>query len=148
MSTIKMVRTIKEIHPDYVALFLEGAFYKAYQKDAYIISALFGYKTKIAGEVTSCGFPKSIIKRVQSKLEDEKINYLLIDPRNQYHVDEKSDNGNLNTYSEKYQKSRDKVSKWNKIRNIEQRLEERIDEKDFKNLIRKLEDVLDEAGEV
>lgn len=41
-------------------------------------------------------------------LEKQKINYLLIDPSNQYHVDEKSDNKNLNTYNEKYEKARKK----------------------------------------
>ena len=44
-------------------------------------------------------------------LEKQKINYLLIDPSNQYYVDEKSDNKNLNTYNEKYEKARKKVSK-------------------------------------
>lgn len=44
-------------------------------------------------------------------LEKQKINYLLIDPSNQYYVDEKSDNKNLNTYNEKIRKGKRKSFK-------------------------------------
>lgn len=43
-------------------------------------------------------FLKKYFGKVVSTLEEKKINYLIIDPRNNYDVDEKSDNRNLNTY--------------------------------------------------
>ena len=52
MSTIKMIKSIKEIHPKDLALFEEGAFYKSYGKDAYIISGIFGYNIKNNGKIT------------------------------------------------------------------------------------------------
>ena len=47
MSLENMIRSIKEIHYDYVVLIKIGAFYHAYGKDAYIIGYLFGYKRRI-----------------------------------------------------------------------------------------------------
>lgn len=40
-------------------------------------------------------FLKKYFGKVVSTLEEKKINYLIIDPRNNYDVDEKSDNRNL-----------------------------------------------------
>ena len=37
--------------------------------------------------------------KIISKLEEKKINYLILDRRNNYEEDEKSNNKNLNTYS-------------------------------------------------
>lgn len=33
------------------------------------------------GEEQVCGFPKGAISKVMSKLEEKKINYLVLDPR-------------------------------------------------------------------
>ena len=41
-----------------------------------------------------------------AKLEENKINYIIIDRRNNYEVDEKSDNGNLNKYNLYLEKSK------------------------------------------
>ena len=85
MSLENMIKSIKEIHHEYVVLIKIGAFYHAYGKDAYIISYLFGYKRKSFGSNSStCGFPKSALSYVESKLEEKKINYILIDRAHQY----------------------------------------------------------------
>ena len=58
MSTIYMVKNIKELFPEYVLLVKIGTFYESYNHDAYIISYLFNYKMKtlIDGD-KNCGFP-------------------------------------------------------------------------------------------
>ena len=44
------------------------------------------------------------------KLEEYKINYLLLDPRNNYYVDEENDNKNLNDYETYFKKCFIKIS--------------------------------------
>ena len=102
----KMIETIKEIHTKDICLFKIGTFYHAYGRDAYILSYMFGYKIKdLEKKYKECGFPVSAISKVCAKLENNKINYLIIDRRNNYDVDEKEDYKNLNRYAEFYEKA-------------------------------------------
>ena len=73
-----------------------GKFYHAYEDDAYVIHAIMDYKVS-NGKV---GFPTSSIGKVQTKLDECKVNYKIIDKDNI--VDEK-DFKNLNKY-DKYLK--------------------------------------------
>ena len=41
MGAITIIREIKQIHPNYVALVRMGGFYRVYGKDAYILSNIF-----------------------------------------------------------------------------------------------------------
>ena len=75
MSVTNIVKNIKQIHPEYVALIKIGKFYYSYGKDAYIISYIFNYKIKKVEEnVCVCAFPVSVTKKVLAKLEENKIN--------------------------------------------------------------------------
>ena len=101
MSVINMARNLKQVHPDFVMLYAVGTFYQSFGKDAYIVSYNMGYKIRAAkGSIPTVGFPKNAISKVKAKLEREKINFMLLDTRNNYDVDEVSDNGNLNRYDE------------------------------------------------
>lgn len=97
---MNMVKNIKEIHPKSLLLFKVGAFCEEYGKDSYIISFLFNYQVRQNGKnnISKVGFSKKAIPSVISKLEEQKIDYLLIDVRNNYYVDEKFENRNLNKY--------------------------------------------------
>ena len=86
MGIINVVQTIKEVHKYEVILVKIGKFYQVYGKDAYIISYLFGYKLKKVESVMMCGFPLSSIHKVIAKLEEKKVNYLIVDRRNDYEV--------------------------------------------------------------
>ena len=44
MGLVAEAKRIKEIHPNYMILFKSGEFYKAFGKDAYILSNLFNYQ--------------------------------------------------------------------------------------------------------
>lgn len=144
MSVINMVQKLKTIHPEAVMLYKIGTFYHAYGKDAYIISGIFDYLLKPVSNTVECGFSVNAINKVKSKLEENKINYLLLDPRNNYYVDEEDDNKNLNEYEKYFKKCFIKVKHRNDIKKITERLKLLADNENFKNIIRKLEDVLDE----
>lgn len=143
-----MAENIKQIHPNYVVMYKVGVFYHTYGKDSYIIASNYGYSLKNSGNVISCGFPEKAINKVKTVLEDKKINYILLDPRNNYEVDEKSNNKNLNTYDKELKKAYLTVKQKNKINTIKERLELYIGKDEFKDIIRKVEDVLDESGEI
>ena len=117
MSITNMVKNIKEIHPKTLLLFKVGAYCEAYGRDSYIISYLFDYQIKQKGEndIPKVGFSKRAIPRVLSKIEEEKIDYLLIDVRNNYNVDDKVENKNLNNYDTMFEKSHKYVKKQRKF---------------------------------
>lgn len=144
MGVLNMAKTIKEVHPDYLMIYKAGAFCNTYGKDSYIISSNFNYQIKTKDGIAMCGFSKRAINMVISTLEDKKINYMIIDPRNNYDVDEKSDNRNLNTYYKEFEKSRQIVKQRNKISIICEKLENLIGKENFKTIIKKMEDILDE----
>lgn len=149
MSIINMAKTIKEVHPDYVIIYKVGEFYNCYNRDAYILSYLMEYSIRAVSKnnyVT--GFPKNSLNKVKAKLENRKINYLCLDPRNNYYEDEKSDNGNLNKYNEIFSKANEYVKKKRAIENISDELEEKIDEENFWNIITKIKGTINERGEI
>lgn len=83
-----------------------------------------------------------------SKLEKQKIDYLLIDVRNNYYVDEKFENRNLNKYDIVFEKSYLYVRKQRKIRKINEKLMEQIDSSDFKEKVERIEEILNEGRKV
>ena len=106
MGIINVVKTIKQIHKNDITIVKNGKFYHIYGKDSYIVSYLFGYKLKDVEGISVCGFPTNSVNKVIAKLEPNKINYIIIDRKNDYEVEEKSDNKNLNKYLEYYEKAK------------------------------------------
>lgn len=143
MAIITIVKTIKSIHPDSVVLVKVGKFYNVYGRDSYIISYLFGYKLKEIENVSTCGFPVESINKVMAKLENKKINYLMVDRRNNYDVDEESDNKNLNTYNKIYEKAKEYVNAKNRVNKIYQYLLHNLNDK---KLIGEVEKVVANEG--
>ena len=139
MAIITIVKNVKLIHPDSVVLVKVGKFYNVYGKDSYIISYLFGYKLKEIENVSMCGFPVENINKVMSKLENKKINYLILDRRNDYDVDEESNNKNLNTYNNTYKKAKEYINAKNRVDKIYQYLLGNLNDK---NLISEVEKVV------
>ena len=136
MSVVNMAKNIKQVHEDYIICYKVGSFYQCYDKDTYLLSNIFDYKIKRVNLNTLvCGFPQNAISKVMAKLEREKINYIILDTRNNYDIEYKVDNGNLNKYNQKFEQSRkslnikirvDKISETlikekniDKLRNIE-----------------------------
>ena len=110
MSVLNMAKNIKQIHPDSVICYRTGKFYSVYGKDSYILSNIFNYKIdKIQNDIPKCGFPINASKRVMAKMEEEKIDYIFLDVKNNYDVEEKNSNGNLNNYTKILEESYKKV---------------------------------------
>ena len=126
-------------------MYKSGSFYKAFGKDAYILSAMFDYSIKMVNQnIPVCGFPLSSIMKVRSTIEEKKINYMILNPRNNYDVEIKEDFRNLNNFHKEFETSYTKTKRKKKITHIVEELKVIIDEPCFKEKIRKIEDILDE----
>ena len=138
-----MSKNIKQVHPNYLLCYKVGAFYHCYDKDVYLLSDLFEYRIKRVDESTlASGFPKNALAKVMAKLEREKINYIMLDTKNNYDIEYKEDYGNLNKYNEKFQKARESVNF--KIR-VEKISEVLLKEHNIEK-IRKIEAIINEKA--
>lgn len=120
MGIINMIETIKLIHKEDIVLVKVGTFYTAYGKDAYILNYLFNYKLNKTQDIYSSAFPISSLSKVSAIFEKNKINYIVVDRRNNYDVEQQSDNKNLNNYNKFLERAKEKV---NYTRRIEQVIE-------------------------
>lgn len=81
-------------------------------------------------------------------MEKEKIDYLVSDRRNNYETDEIFENGNLNNYDEMYQKAKIYINYKRRIDEINQFLVESVQEKDFKEILQEMEELIDKRRKV
>ena len=119
-----MIETIKLIHKEDIVLVKIGTFYTAYGKDAYIINYLFNYKLNKTQDIYSSSFPIPSLGKVTAILESHKINYVLVDKRNNSDVEQQSNNKKLNTYSKFLKLAKEKVNKNKRIEQIIEYLKE------------------------
>lgn len=149
MGMVEMSKRLKDVHPNFLILYKSGTFYKTFGKDAYIIGAMFDYNVHIVNQnIPTCGFPMSAEKRVRTKLEENKINYKIVDPRNEYSVDVSEDYKNLNEYENELKKDFTLIKYKKIINRITEELTMNMNKPDFKDIIRKIEDILDETGKI
>lgn len=145
MSILTIVKNVKQIHKKDILFVKLGKFYYCYGKDAYIISYFFNYKLNfIEKNIYSCGFPSQSLGKIISKLEEKKINYLIVDRRNNYEVEDKENYNNLNSYEKWFEKAQEKVGVKVRIQNINNYLVENINNPNIKDLTLKIERVLQE----
>ena len=64
---------------NYLILIKIGSFYECFDKDAFIINKLFNYKLKRVNNSFKLGFPIKAIDKIILKLNEEHINYLVVD---------------------------------------------------------------------
>lgn len=142
MSVIDKAKKLKEEHPNDVICYKLGAFVQAFGKDAYIVSYLFDYNLKETKEnIPICGFPQKAISKICAKLEQKKINYVIINTKNNYEIDEKSDNKNLNEYNNILEKSKKHIRIRKKIKSIEEELLKQIEKENILEKIRRIEEI-------
>ena len=79
ISIITIIKEVKNVHPEDITMVKVGNFYRVYGKDAYIIAYLFKYKISEENDIMVSGFPTSSIKKVEARLENKKINYIVLD---------------------------------------------------------------------
>ena len=145
MGVVNMAKHIKEIHPQHVICFKVGNFYNCYGKDAYIISYLFNYGvSNVENNLVTSGFPKNALSKNMARFEKEKLDYMVIDTRNNYDVDYKIEHKNLNTYEKVFEVAHKYV---NIKRRIEKIADTLIKEKNLEK-IRKIEKIAYEGRKV
>lgn len=140
ISIITIVKEVKNVHPEDVVLIRTGEFYRIYGKDAYIISNLFEYKIKKEQDIMTCGFPSKSLKKIEAKLEQKKINYLLLDSKDNYTVNERMDFKNLNTYQKQYELSKIYVNNQIRIEKIYAILIQNARKEELKFLLKEIEE--------
>lgn len=149
MNVVKIVKDIKQIHPENIIFIKIGKFYYSYSKDAYIISYIFNYKLKsIEEDIKVCAFPVFTLNKITAKLEENKINYMVIDRRNNYEVDLKSENGNLNKYNIFLEKAKKHIKQKNKIEEIYNYLISNIEKEENKQTIKEIEKIINERRKI
>lgn len=141
LSVENSVRLIKKVHPTSVILVKIGNFYHAYGKDAYIVSYFFDYKIDSKGYKT-CGFPLSSLNKVKFELEKQKIDYIVVDRKDNYEVIEKEEFKKDNTYETVYNLALLEINLKNKINDLNEYLINNIHNKEIVEKIKKLEQLL------
>ena len=142
MSVVNMAKDIKKVHPNFVVMYKVGNFVQAFGKDAYIMSYIFEYSLRgMKDNIQTCGFPKVAIPKVTARLESKKLNYIIIDTRNNYEVDEQEDNKNLNTYEETLMKAKKYIKVKKRMQEIEEKIMEDVENKNIMEKIRKIEEI-------
>ena len=141
-----ILETIRNVHKDTVIIVKIGNFYNVFGQDAYILSYLFGYKlNRIYNDIITIGFPKESINKVMAKLEQKKINYLVVNKSNNYEVDEKCINNNLNTYKKVLIDAKSYINAKLRVENINKYLLKNLDNK---QLIEEIEKIINERRKV
>ena len=110
-----------------------GTFYHVFDEDSYILYYLFGYNIKNE----KVGFPKSVLNKVINKLEENKVNYLVVGENLNY------DFKNLNKYAKYLKLGKEKYNRDIYYQNIMDKLcmvsEEKLD-----RILESIEAILDE----
>lgn len=138
MKLIDTYNNYKIKYKEYVVLVKSGIFYECFNDDIGIMYSLFSYKIKNNGSNYVVGFPNSSLSKVLNGLEENKINYIVIEDNNI--VDKYKTN--KNRYLE-YVTDLNKLIYINmKIDSIYKKLQSNILNNDIEKLLLKIEDIL------
>lgn len=66
-------------YKDFIIMIKSGNFYEILDKDAVILNQILGYILSKISDTVKCGFPLSSLNKVITKLNEEQINYIVID---------------------------------------------------------------------
>lgn len=149
MSVVNMAKNIKKIHPNFLIFYKVGSFIQCFGKDTYIVWQLFGYQIKeMKDGIPTCGFPSKAMPKVCAKLERQKINYMFIDTRNNYDVDEKVEYDNLNKYDEILEVAHNQAKIKKRIEKIEEALMSEMGKPAMMKKLEKIEEIVYESREI
>lgn len=148
MGIINIVENVKKIHPEYVVFVNIGKFYYTYRRDSYIISYLFNYKLNKFDNISRCGFSDNSINKVIAKLEQNKINYIVLDRKNNYDVVNKLNNKNLNNYNKIFEKSKININLKKRIDNINMYLYSNLNNSQINKILTNMEKIINERRKI
>lgn len=140
-----MIKVIKEIHPKSVILVKAGKFYHAYGKDSYILAYLFHYKIRNSdNNCATCGFPENAIYKIQSNLENRKINYLCVLSSHNYEIMEEMNYKNNNQYDLVFLKANQYMKLKKKADTVYDKLLQNLKNQKINEKINQIEEILNE----
>ena len=148
ISIITIIKEIKNIHPNYIAMVKVGNFYRVYGKDAYIIAYLFKYKIAEENKIMVSGFPVSVLKKVEATLEQKKINYLILDRKDNYSINYSMNFKNLNAYEKIYNASKLYINNIKRIDSISEYLTKSANKEELKKLLKEIEECINAKGKI
>lgn len=138
MKLIDTYNNYKIKYKEYVVLVKSGIFYECFNDDIGIMYSLFSYKIKNNGSNYVVGFPNNSLSKVLNVLEENKINYIVVEDNNI--VDKYKTN--KNRYLE-YVTDLNKLIYINmKIDSIYKKLQSNILNNDIEKILLKIEDIL------
>ena len=142
MKLVDIYLSYKKKYREYVVLIKSGIFYEVIEDDVGIMYSLFNYKIRKIGNSYNIGFPINNIGFVCNKLEDNKINYIILEKENDnYQITTKKDYKN-NNYS-KYKIDLIRYSYINKrINRICDRLKNKVFDNDLEKILLKIEGII------
>lgn len=82
MKLIDTYNNYKIKYKEYVVLVKSGIFYECFNDDIGVMYSLFLYKIKNNGSNYVVGFPSSSLSKVLNILEENKINYIVVEDNN------------------------------------------------------------------
>ena len=143
MSTVDVVRTIKQVHPYDVILIKIGKFYHAYGRDAYVVSFVFNYQMKkVDINTNTTGFPETALNKVMKTLSEKNINYKILDRGDNYNSFEEEDFKQNNKYMDIYNTAHKYQVRKNKIDGIYEYLLSDINDEDLQRKVNEIEEIL------
>lgn len=153
MGIYTILKKSKEINPKTIMIFKRGKFYETYGRDSRIMAAIFNYRIRTVSEriektsdkkinFPSCGFPGNGLSKIERELEKLKLDYMILDASNDYSVEAKSDNGNLNRYDDELRYSDIYLPRRGKIDRICEKLKDNITAKEIDKIIKSIEEIV------
>ena len=88
------------------------------------------------------------LPKVTAKLESLKVNYLIIDRRNNYDVDYEEKYKHLNQYEKIFDKAKKNINRKKRINAITEFLNENLEKECFTKILSRMEKVMYESREV
>lgn len=79
---LEVYNELKKNYDEYIILIKSGSFYVVFDSDAIVINKIFDYKIVSLKNNIKVGFPINLINKNISKLEDLKINYIIVENNN------------------------------------------------------------------
>ena len=128
---------LKKIYNDYLIIMKCGSFYLTLNDDALVLNKICNYKINHSTNFIKSGFPISIISKVEEILTKNSVNYIIVDQ--DISAKNKFKNNSYNDYLLNEKKKDFLIRRIDYINTI---LKNNIENKNIKNIISNIEDVL------
>lgn len=112
MGALDTVRTMRRFYPNNVIFVKVRKVYRVFDNDVYILSYIFNYKVKTEeNNINVSDFSEAALNKIVTKLNDMKINYLIIDMHAGNDIFKRADFKEKNKYQNFASKFKDKLHK-------------------------------------